>query len=395
MRQMSDTKQLLERAWRLAPRPEDVMESLIRRRARQERNRRLAAAVLALGLALATFAGLIQVLRTSERPADQPAPSPSGEDIFADVHGWIVYGGRHGVWAVNPSRSGHPKGQIQLSERPGEPIAWSGDGSKLLIWRDWREGLDQRFQGLFVLRADGTETRLVANGQVQGIGQASFTPDGSQVVYLDSGMSVVDSNGGTPRILFQTGAVANPTFSPDGTQIAYFAGMGDSGNRLRVMNADGSGDRVLIDSPEFGHIDNLVWAPDGSRLAFAGRYGQGIWVVGADGSGLTRVAHGTNVHWSPDGSHIAYTNRGTLKIARWDGTHVKEFGYARSGPWNPCLPRCPVISSQTATLGSQTATPGLTRFVPFVYVIVTLGVAGMFVLVWRRRRKDRSDVGGR
>lgn len=94
----------------------------------------------------------------------------------------------------------------------------------------------------------------------------------------------------------------------------------------------------------------------------------------------------------PAGSHIAYTNRGTLKIARWDGTHVKEFGYARSGPWNPCLPRCPAIASQTATLGGSGGGSGI---VPFVYVIVTLGVAGMFVLAWRARRKDRSDVGGR
>ena len=32
----------------------------------------------------------------------------------------------------------------------------------------------------------------------------------------------------------------HPAFSPDGAQIAYFDGMGDWGNDLRVMNADGS-----------------------------------------------------------------------------------------------------------------------------------------------------------
>jgi hypothetical protein len=110
---MSDTKEMLERAWRRAPQPEHVMDSLIRRRARKERNRRLAAAVVAVGLALATFAGLIQILRTSERPADQPTPSPSG--IFTEVGGWIAYSydrGQQGppsIWAVDPTRPNDPR----------------------------------------------------------------------------------------------------------------------------------------------------------------------------------------------------------------------------------------------------------------------------------------------
>ena len=53
--------------------------------------------------------------------------------------GWIVYGDdpydprKEGIWAVDPQRPGDPNDQIQLSAARGMPLAWSRDGSKLLI----------------------------------------------------------------------------------------------------------------------------------------------------------------------------------------------------------------------------------------------------------------------
>jgi hypothetical protein len=172
---MSDTKELLERAWKKAPQPDRVMDSLIRRRARRQRNLRIGAAALAIMVAFVSFAVLIRTFRTIERPADEPPP----RDIFARVHGWIVYGDdgvrhesyghypRGGIWAVNPTRPGDPGDQIQLSDRTGQPLAWSSDGSKLLIWRSqpWKatpQGKTRR-TGLFVLNADGTETQVAAD----------------------------------------------------------------------------------------------------------------------------------------------------------------------------------------------------------------------------------------
>jgi Tol biopolymer transport system component len=76
------------------------------------------------------------------------------------------------------------------------------------------------------------------------------------------------------------------------------------------MDADGSHVRGLVDSRQKeaidGHVYNLAWSPDGSRLAFD--TDDGIWVVGFDGSGLRMVIrHGANPNWSPDAraSHTA------------------------------------------------------------------------------------------
>ena len=322
--------------------------------------------MLAIVLALVSFVALTRAFRTAERPAVEPTPKPQG--IFSEVGGWIAYGDDRGIWAVNPSRPGDSNDQIQLSTKRGTPLAWSSDGSKLLIlsWVRPRSTMPSR---LYVLNPDGTETTLTTisrrfapsgflmRGSVSG---GSFSADGSQVVYATTpedtwrtSIYVVDTQGGTPRVLLAAGRrsafrgrghgtwLSNPTYSPDGTQIAYFDHILDSGAQLRVMNADGTGVRVLLHRaglpPATGyHIYNLAWSPDGQRLAWGGT--TGIFVVGADGSGLTlAIPRGAYPYWSPDGTRIAYLIDGRLEIAAPDGTHVQAFDYAQPGPWNPLV----------------------------------------------------------
>jgi TolB protein len=137
---------------------------------------------------------------------------------------------------------------------------------------------------------------------------------------------------------------------------------------------------VLTDAT-FGHVDDLGWSSDGSRLAFDERYGGGIWIVGSDGSGLTEVvpngssprwsptglrlvfrwaerifvvnADGSGLRqvapvgrdpvWSPDGSRIAYERSpGTLEIVRLNGSPVQAIGVLESGPWTESGPWNPL-----------------------------------------------------
>jgi Tol biopolymer transport system component len=408
---MADLRTLVHEEMDRARSPSYSFDDLGRRRDRKRRNKRITAGVVGIVVALLGLATLARAFRGAERPANEPTPSPSPQGIFAPVGGWIVYGdwpmSNGGIWAVNPARPGDPEDQIQLSERGGEPLAWSSDGSKLLIRRqvpDANRGPVADLD-LFILNADGTETRLTRDGG--WITGGSFSPDGSQVVYssLAGPIYTVDTEGGQPRLLlartrrlfpdqgrsFRTW-LYNPTFSPDGTQIAYFDGMGDWGHSLRVMNADGSGVRVLVDQipGEAHHVVNLVWSPDGSRLAFSAQEG-GIWIVGVDGSGLTKVIpDGVNAQWSPDGSRISYQPAdrrsfalGTLAIADVDGTHVQTFGYGGSGPWNP-LPMSKSDDRQPTVAAGGGGTAG------FVYAIAALGVVGVFVLAWRTRRRTAA-----
>jgi len=425
---MSETKELLRRGGEgFAPR-EDVMESLIRFRARKQRNRRIAAAALAVIVAVVSLAALIRTFRTVERPADEPTPVPTPEGIFANVGGWIAFQmndlkpphGHFSIWAVDPTRPNGPKARIQLSDRPGKPLAWSSDGSKLLIWRE--PGL------LFVLNADGTETRLVVHrpGASYILPDGSFSPDGSKVVFATTGgIYAVDADGGTPRLLRRSirSLFVNPMFSPDGTKIAYFKLWRLPGYTLRVMNADGTGDRVLLDSQAVDCIypSTLVrpaWSPDGTQIAFSCD-DHGIRVVGADGSGLRTVIRNEdllgalpagvrpsvepgfgNPYWSPDWSRIAFevswrrdiplgtrtsADAPRLAIANADGTHVQVFQYpARAGPWNP------LSLSESGDREPATAGDG-SGATPLVYAIVLLGVVGVLFLAWRARRRSGAS----
>jgi Tol biopolymer transport system component len=304
----------------------------------------VAIAVLVVGMGIAG----VRALQTAPTPADEPTPRPEG--IFSEVGGWITYGNEEGIWAVNPTPGGTPSDPIHLSERPGEPVAWSSDGSKLLFSGEvsdaTRNPLDDR--DLFVLNADGTETRLTKNPSSETSGSI-ISPDGSQVVYgCDGGMCTVDTEGGEPRFLLASAGwgLFYPTFSPDGAQIAYFDGGGDVDNTLRVINADGSGVRVVIDQ-EFGHVHDLAWSPDGSRLAFQAAGGgpvriEHVWIVGVDGSGLTDVsqegdAWGAALRWSPSGRQLAYESPGGIWVINADGSGLRQVALPgrRAPVWSP------------------------------------------------------------
>jgi Tol biopolymer transport system component len=248
--------------------------------------------------------------------------SSAVQGSFGQLGGWIAYGGEGGIWAVDPAR---PNRRIRLSAAGRDPIAWSSDGTKLLI----RRTSPHRLDGLWVLEADATEKRLTDGYDPTG---GSFSPDGSEIVYADriGGRPAIYAqtlDGGAPRLILRStrrvslpdghsalAFVYEPALSPDGTRIAYFDGMYDHSHNLWVANANGRERRLVLDKElsAAGHIRALTWAPNGEWLAFV--TDSSISVVRPDGTGLRRVASSRvdvpGVQWSADGSRIAYLRIG-------------------------------------------------------------------------------------
>ncbi len=222
-------------------------------------------------------------------------------------------------------------------------VRWSPDGSRILF--DLAVGKRGTPPvGLFMVDVDGLQVREV----VSPIENAAFSdilgtytgsmmyfdisPDGSRVAYSSCRYStdanfelmVSDVDGAETRRLTDNSHVDNyPVWSPDGERIAFISSRTEDGGhdprnyRLYTMAADGSDVRLVAPGagdPSFAAGPHPPrWSPDGRRMAFVvyeydgdWEAGRAVYTVGADGSGLTKVADTVSgPTWSPDDGRIA------------------------------------------------------------------------------------------
>src|SRR5260370_4602044 len=169
----------------------------------------------------------VQCANRPATPADAANPpqlcvprATHASNRFALVHGYITYTYASEIWAANPNQ---PADRISLGPSNGlTPIAWSRDGSRLLLM-ERRDAPPARTKwDLCVMSADGSQIRLTSDGGSTG---GSFSPDGTELVFsrmADHGLYVVDAKGGVPRLIARSsGDVGSPTWSPDRSRIPY------------------------------------------------------------------------------------------------------------------------------------------------------------------------------
>jgi len=172
---------------------------------------------------------------------------------------------------------------------------------------------------------------------------------GGDIGLMDTGGFVVEKL----TLQVETRPNIQPVWSPDGSRIA-FAGAGDEGFDLYVMDADGSDLMQLTDTP--GDEDQPAWSPDGTRIAFffddlgEPNFRSGVGIVGAEGGEWTALVTRDDEYayrpaWSPDGTRIAFWNttegRQDLSVMEADGGNViklhRESTRVALGPisWTP------------------------------------------------------------
>jgi Tol biopolymer transport system component len=97
-------------------------------------------------------------------------------------------------------------------------------------------------------------------------------------------------------------------YSPDGKSIAFF-----SEGKIKTIPVEGGETRVLVNDVQSGRHSNLVWSPDGSKIAYNAQSENKIWITTLATGEKTVLKTGlpdnfwvSEFDWSPDGKKITF-----------------------------------------------------------------------------------------
>jgi Tol biopolymer transport system component len=223
------------------------------------------------------------------------------------------------------------------------PPTWIGD--RVLVWQ--RVSDTTR---LSLVDVNGAAAASSAGLRVPfDAVQIRPSPDGRQLLFLHGdrrrphiGIASIDGSD-LHDITDGSAPVGNADWSRDGKRIAFTVVDSASHGQIAVINADGSGYRVVT------HIDSLEglpqwanWAPDGKRLVIqAGKYNRTkieestahLWVVDVATGEANKLAPHTGFSldetpcWFPDGKRIAFQSNRNGVMEVWsmkpDGTDAR------------------------------------------------------------------------
>jgi Tol biopolymer transport system component len=185
-----------------------------------------------------------------------------------------------------------------------------------------------------VMRRDGTGRRTLVPSPDRET-DPQWSPDGTRLSYVrlaeadeqdfrKSWIWTMRPDGtGAKRLVLGN----NARWSPDGKRLVFSAPTARSDGDLFVINADGSGLRLLLSTPRLEWPSD--WSPNGKKILFTRELlgGTDVYSMSADGSNVRRLTHarGEDIGgtWSPDGTRIVFTSRrfrlSHLFVMRADG----------------------------------------------------------------------------
>lgn len=160
----------------------------------------------------------------------------------------------------------------------------SPDRSQVMIIQASPNQIERMPTQLIIVNLDCSKATIIAEHH-SGICDAAWSPNGYEA-------------------LFVKGNYVTTTYGGDNIQ-SYEC------NQIYRIEIDGS-DQVRLDDNDYSSKYDLMWSPDGERIAFAANenYVQDIYLMNRDGSNLIRLtnspAYDQEPTWSPLGDQVAF-----------------------------------------------------------------------------------------
>jgi Tol biopolymer transport system component len=233
-----------------------------------------------------------------------------------------------------------------------EDLAWSPDGNHLAF------SASSSGTHIYVINADGSHLRQVTDDNGS---EPTWSPDGARIAFVSRHrICVTDVTGGQVDCLTDsTMRASTPAWSPVGDAIAFIV-QGDvetdTAAATYVVGIDGSNLRHVVDiSPRGTFGWPPAWSPDGSMIAYLGKYGEdaviGTYIVDSDGSNVRRLVGDKYPTWSQDGTEVVFHGADEIYAVSVDEGTVRHVADVPGE-----LDNCP------AETGRFVWSPDMTRF---------------------------------
>jgi Tol biopolymer transport system component len=271
---------------------------------------------------------------------------------FPGRNGLIAFdarvGGHYQIFVMNPDGSGLRPITHGTADRTEPSI--SPDGRTIVFVQQNATRGEVR-----AMTTTGAHQRHLASGWCDW---PSFSPNSKQVVFTcKNQVWVMNASGSHQRRLTRLGRTTRvwfPTYSPDGKTIVFVAQLFVSQSspkgrcRILAMNADGSHLRRLAYTTGAGYFSDfptlgISFSPDGKTIAYGAYTNKGVSflrVMNSDGSDqrlLPRSYGFTFPCYSPDGRQILSLNsHSQICLASAAGTHWRRLTRVSGGvDWAP------------------------------------------------------------
>lgn len=154
----------------------------------------------------------------------------------------------------------------------------------------------------------------------------AWTPDGRVSYCTSNQMCLVTRWDGqeSESVFTAWQPLRDLVWSPDGRRLAFAKFRTDVVDSANLWVADAAGTAPHMLTQDIGIQYHPVWSPDGRHLAYAAGHGYGtyeLYVIDADGANRRRLTHNSSHEflpaWSPDGQHIAFSSDASGDYEIW------------------------------------------------------------------------------